>query len=276
MEKAFPATIQKETDLQKRARLSIQDVTDSIKNWKLWTTLAWQDIRLRYRRSALGPLWITISMAVMIYTLGTVYSFLFKTDIATYFPHVASGILIWSFISMSTIELVDTFIESAHFIKQVKLPFTTYILRNLTRNIIVFLHNFLAVCPLLIYYRIPVHPLAAIGGLCILGCIAFIYGTTLAMLGSRYRDIRQLIQSLLQLIFYITPVMWMPSMLPERFQFMVKLNPFHQMIELVRAPLMGKLPSLYTYAFTCGLLTIGLAFMFFLLTKVRHRIAFWV
>lgn len=276
MEQTAPLDRKTESPLQKRIRLSLKDISDSMRNWTLWTTLGWQDIRLRYRRSALGPLWITISMAVMIYTLGTVYSFLFKTDLASYFPHVACGILVWTFISTTTIELVDTYIEAGHFIRQIKLPFTTYVLRNLARNVIVFFHNLLAVVPLLIYYHKSASPLIALGGLLILCAIAFVYGTALAMLGARYRDIRQLIQSLLQIVFYLTPIMWMPHMLPERFTFVALLNPFYHLIQLIRGPLMGEIPSALTYGCTLGLLGVGCAMMFFLLFRSRHRIAFWI
>ncbi len=276
MEHVEKLKIKTETSRQVRTRLSTQDIADSLKNWKLWSTLGWHDIRLRYRRSTLGPFWITISMAVLIYSLGMVYSFLFKADITSYFPHLACGILVWTFLSTITMEFVDSFIESSHFIKQLKLPYTTYILRNLTRNLIIFFHNLLAVLPLLIYYKVPVNPLAALGGLILFSTIGFFFGTALAMLGSRYRDIKQLVQSLLQMIFYLTPIMWMPSMLPDRFQIVIKLNPVQQMIQLIRAPLLGEFLSLYTLTYCLGLLVFGFALMVFLLIKGRHRIAFWV
>lgn len=270
--KPFNQTISTPSHLQ----LSLGDIVDSLKNWRLWTTLGWHDIRLRYRRSMLGPLWITISMAVMIYTLGMVYSYLFKADIQSYFPHLACGILIWNFFSSMTMEFVDGFIESAHLIKQIKLPYSTYILRILTRNFYIFLHNFLAVVPILIYYRIAVHPLAVLCGISLFLSVGFVYGMILAMLGSRYRDIKQLVQSLLQVVFYLTPIMWMPTMLPERFQILIKLNPAHQMIQLIRAPLLGELPSLYTCCYNSGLFAVGISLLLFLFKKGRHRIAFWV
>lgn len=257
-------------------QLSFGDIVNSLKNWRLWTTLGWHDIRLRYRRSMLGPLWITISMAVMIYTLGMVYSYLFKADISSYFPHLACGILIWNFFSTTTMEFVDGFVESAHLIKQIKLPFSTYILRILTRNFYIFLHNLIAVVPILIYYKTVPHPLAVICGLSLFIVIGFVYGMALAMLGSRYRDIKQLVQSLLQVIFYLTPIMWMPTMLPERFQILIKLNPAQQMIQLIRSPLLGEFPSLYTCCYNLGLFTFGISLLLFLLKKGRHRIAFWV
>ncbi|MEM8727767.1 MAG: ABC transporter permease [Chlamydiota bacterium] len=259
-----------------RFKLSLEDITDSYKNWKVWLLLGWHDVRLRYRRSTLGPFWITATMVVLICSLGTVYSFLFKAAIADYFPYLACGILLWNFLMTTTMEFVDTFVEGAHFIKQIKLPYTLYVLRTLSRNLIVFFHNFLAVLPILIFYQIPVRPVSILIGLTLLSMIGFSFGTALAMLGSRYRDIKQLMQSVLQLIFYLTPIMWLPSMLPERFQILIRLNPIQQMIELVRIPLLGNSPSPYIFIYCLGVLISGIALMLFLLTKSRHRIAFWV
>lgn len=255
---------------------SLGDIINGLKSWRLWTTLGWHDIRLRYRRSMLGPLWITISMAVMIYSLGVVYSYLFKANITSYFPHLACGSLIWNFLSSTIMESVDGFVESSHLIKQIKLPFSIYILRILIRNFYIFLHNLIAVVPLLIYYKIPVHPLPLLCGIALFLGIGFIYGMALAMLGSRYRDIKQLVQSLLQVIFYLTPIMWMPSMLPDRFQILIKLNPVQQMIQLIRAPLLGEFPSFYTCCYNLGLFAFVISLLLFLLKKGRHRIAFWV
>lgn len=258
------------------ARLSIQDLKAGIESWRIWTLLGWHDIRLRYRRSVLGPFWITISMAVMIYTLGTVYAYLFKMDISSYFPHLACGMIIWNFFSTLTMECVDGFTENAHLIKQIRLPFSTYILRTVMRNVFIFCHNLPAVLPILFFYHVPVNVLAFVGGVTLFIGISFVYGMALAMLGSRYRDIKQLVQSLLQIIFYLTPIMWMPHMLPERFQFVITLNPVQQMIELIRAPLLGHAPSLFTWGYTSTLLAVGASFLLFLLNKSRHRIPFWV
>src|SRR3990167_5468257 len=121
--------------------LGLSDLIEGIKKWRIWFLLGWQDIKMRYRRSFLGPFWITISMAVMIYTMGFLYAKLFKIELTNYFPFLAAGILIWNLISTSIIEMTNAFIESTGFIRQIKLPFTVYILRTLTRNFIVFIHN---------------------------------------------------------------------------------------------------------------------------------------
>lgn len=262
--------------IKKRWSLALRDIFEGFQNWRIWLTLGWQDIILRYRRSILGPFWITLSMGVMIYSMGFIYSFLFKANISSYFPHVASGILMWTFLSTVIMDFVSGFIDSSHIITQIKLPFTTHILRILVRNYIIFLHNLLAVLPILIYFKIPVKLPACIIGLLLIGFCSFFYGMILSMIGARFRDMKQFVQSLLQVIFYITPIMWLPDMLPVKFAFVIKMNPFYQLIELVRSPLMGNLPSSNILTSILLLTTFGMSLMLLILFKARHRIAFWI
>src|SRR5689334_17341702 len=74
-----------------------RDLLSGIWDWPMWTTLGWNDIRQRYRRSVLGPFWITISMAVFITLLGVIYSHIFKIELQTYLPYLALGYIIWGF-----------------------------------------------------------------------------------------------------------------------------------------------------------------------------------
>ncbi len=276
MEKILSLIKFKKNNFNQKIYLSFLDIVGGIQNWRIWVTLGWQDIQQRYRRSVLGPIWITLSMVVMIYSLGFIYGGLFHMDLAKYFPHIASGMLIWTFIASMILEVVDTFIESAHYIKQIKLPFTTYILRILFRNYIVLAHNFVAMIPLLFYFQISSHILMILLGLVLIGLCSFSVGLTLAMLGARFRDIKPIVQNVLQLIFYMTPIMWMPEMLPQRLSFIVKFNPIHQLIELIRAPLIGNFPSSYSFNTSLMITGVSMVVMFWLFVRVRHRIAFWV
>ena len=276
MEKTTSLIRKKQYLLNKNFYYCWLDIVEGFRNKRLWITLGWQDIQHRYRRSVLGPIWITLSMSVMIYTLGFIYGGLFKMDLSKYFPHIATGILLWHFIAGMIQEEIDAFIECAHYIKQIKLPFTTYILRVIVRNYVVFAHNVIAIIPLLIYFRIPTQIYLVFLSLTLVGVCAFSYGIVLAMLGARFRDIKPIIQNILQIVFYVTPIMWMPEMLPERYSFVVKINPFHQLIELIRAPLLGRFPSGYSLVASLIITALGIIMMFWLFRRARHRIAFWV
>ena len=84
----------------------------------IWWTLAWFDIVLRYRRSMLGPLWLTLSMAAMIGGMGPLYSSLFGTELSKFFPHLALGIIFWSFFSSMVTDSCNAFIGSSNYLSR--------------------------------------------------------------------------------------------------------------------------------------------------------------
>lgn len=258
---------------------AMTDVYQGLLSWRIWLALGYQDIRLRYRRSQLGPLWITLSTAVMIYSMGFVYAKLFKIDLSLYYPYIATGLVVWAFISSLILEASDAFIENAAFIHQSSIPFSVYILRLLTRNFIIFFHNLLPVLPILIYYKICPSKLGLLElafGLIILIIIGYSFGLLLAILGSRFRDMRPIVASLVQVFFLLTPILWQHSMLPQNLQKLTVFNPFYQLVELLRTPMLGQTLALSTIIFCLCLAGVGVILMLLILARSRHRIAFWM
>jgi ABC-type polysaccharide/polyol phosphate export permease len=258
--------------------LACQDIIQGIQSWRIWLLLGWQDIRLRYRRSILGPFWITLSMAVMIYSMGFLYGKLFKIDLTVYYPFLASGLVIWAFIAGLMNEGCEAFASASGFIQQIKLPYSIYILQVLVRNVTIFFHNLVAIIPILIFSQTMTLFLLLIFVLNFMIILfgGFCYSFILCIIGTRFRDIKQMVVSITQLFFLLTPVIWMPAMLPDRFGFLAEYNPFFQMINLLRAPLTGHVPDVFTYVYMGIFCAIGFLLMILLLWRTRHRIAFWV
>jgi len=121
------------------------DLLEAIAAYELWSFLAWQDIRIKYRRSKIGPMWITISMAVFCIALGIVYSQLFKTEIRELLPFLAIGLVVWGFLSSCLGEMPNLFVDNAPYIRDMRINPLTIIFRALARNAIVFGHNLLIV-----------------------------------------------------------------------------------------------------------------------------------
>ena len=275
------ALSEKRTFHQKsQTTLALTDLKDSLKNWRVWFMLAYQDIKLRYRRSVLGPFWITLSMAITVYTMGYLYSHLFHSNIMTYFPFLAAGMLSWALISSAIIELTEGFTVSEGLIKQIKLPYSLYIHRIVARNILIFFHNILVMVPIIIIFhktiKINFYTLLLIPGLLVIYLNAFFYGIALAMIGARYRDVSQIIRSLVQVTFFVTPVMWDPSILSPEKRYIADLNPFYSFIELIRAPITGAPPLLFNWIVTGGVTVIGIVFSFALFKRYRSRIVYWL
>jgi lipopolysaccharide transport system permease protein len=259
-------------------RLAVTDVYEGLKEWRIWFLLAWQDTKLRYRRSTLGPLWITLSMAVTIYTMGLLYGRLFKMDLSLYYPFLATGLLTWSLISSLLTEGASIFLEAEQFIKQVKQPYSIFVFRMVTKCFIVFFHNILVFIPIILFFNVKLnfHTLFIFLSLAILWINGIVYSVIFAILGTRFRDIVQLIISLVQVVFFLTPIIWSPSVLPERYQYIVKINPFAQFMELLRNPLLGSLPSAYAIFFITIVTLLGFFVSFVVFARYRARIPYWL
>jgi len=247
-------------------------------HWQMWFLLGSQDIKLRYRRSTIGPFWLTISTAVTIYSMGFLYSYLFRTDIHTYFPYLASGIISWTFIASLLQESSSELVESVIYIKNQSCYMSIFIMRLILRNCIVFLHNFIVLIPIVLYFNVEINSnsLLIIPGLFILCLNAFTWGGIIAILGTRYRDFQQIVKSLIQVIFFVTPVMWLPALLPEKYHYIIDFNPFAQYLALIRNPMLGQSIGLNTIVFVGALSLLGLGLFALCMNKYKHRIVFWL
>ncbi len=258
--------------------LAWDDIADGLKSWRIWVLLAWHEVKLRYRRSTLGPFWITISMAITIYTMGILYGHLFKMDLAVYYPFLATGILGWNLISLIVNDATITYVNADQFIKQMKQPYSFFMFQSVTRNFIIFFHNIVVLAPLILFFHLKINAntLFIFVSLVILWINAVSYSTILALLGTRFRDIPILVASLIQVVFFLTPIMWSPTILPLRYHYVIDLNPFAQFMELFRNPLLGTMPSSYALVTTFGLTILGVFSAFIIFSRYRARIAYWL
>lgn len=269
---AFPHITQKE--------LAQQDFRQSLVKWRIWLMLAYQDIKLRYRRSILGPFWITISMANTVYSMGYLYGHLFHIELEQYYPFLVAGMLSWSLISTIVLDMIDGLINSESLIKQIKLPYALYIHRIAARNMIIFFHNLLVIVPILAifhqYAKVNLYSLLLIPSLFVIYINSISYGIILGMIGARYRDISQIIKSLIQVIFFVTPVMWAPNVLGRHSYLIVDLNPFYAFIEIIRQPLLGHLPTLNNLYMVFIISALGFLISNRMFAKYRARVIYWL
>tara|TARA_B110000444_G_C18803570_1_gene578727 strand:- start:960 stop:1718 length:759 start_codon:yes stop_codon:yes gene_type:complete len=241
--------------------------------------LASHDIRSRYRRSVIGPFWLTISMGVMIASIGIVFGQIFKTPIDEYLPFLAAGIILWAFITGAINEGCTGFIDAEGMIKQLPIPLFVHILRVLWRNLLILAHNIL-ILPLVLLVMgkgIGLEALLAIPGLLLVAlCLSWV-ALLFAMLCARYRDLAQIVASVLQVMFYLTPIIWMPSLLPDRMgATFLQLNPFYHLLELIRAPLSGVVPGLTSWFVVLSIAVVGWAFTLLVFSRLRHSVAYWL
>ena len=120
---------------------AVDDLRTGISSWRLGHFLAWQDIKQRYRRSTLGPIWMTLSFGVQIFTMGFLSAFLFGAALEKSFPYVCAGMLLWALITQTINEGAGLFVASARYITQIKCPLTVFLIQTVWRNIIIAGHN---------------------------------------------------------------------------------------------------------------------------------------
>lgn len=257
--------------------LALRDIITGWRCWRIWTLLAYQDIRLRYRRSTLGPFWLTLSMAITVYSMGFLYSRLFHVDLQYYFPFLTAGMLAWSLINTIISELTEGFVSAEGLLKQIKLPYTLFIHRAVYRNLLIFFHNVVVLIPVLLIFhhsaKVDWYSLLILPALIIIYILGIIYGMLLALICARFRDIAQIVKSLLQVIFFMTPVMWTP---PAKYQIIAALNPFYACVDIIRAPLMGKLPEMDSLLMLGFILSLGIFLYILIFPKYRSRIIYWL
>jgi lipopolysaccharide transport system permease protein len=272
--KAAPASVQRPDAI---ASIVSAEVVAGFRAWPVWMILGWDDIRQRYRRSVLGPFWITLSMGIFILVLGVIYSRLFHTNIQTYIPFLSAGFTVWGFISQTTNESCMAFNEGGRIIKQIKLPYSIYVLRVVWRNFIVFLHTVVIFIPVAIIFKVmpSLATLYVLPGL-FLVCVNVTWvATTLAVLSTRYRDMPPIVGTGVQIMMFATPIMWPVSSLNGA-AIIAEINPLYHLLEIVRAPMLGTSPELESWLIAGGMAVAGSLFATALLASKARRIVFWL
>jgi ABC-type polysaccharide/polyol phosphate export permease len=257
--------------------LKNNDLTSALERRELWLYLAWQDIRLRYRRSKIGPFWITLSMTIFILSLGVVYSQLFKMEVAEYLPFLAVSFVLWGLISTTLGDAPNIFVDAASYLKDIRINPMVIILRIITRNTIIFLHNLIILVGIYLYFGINPGLNLMIGLVGMLLVLLNLIALTipLSFLGARYRDVGPIVQSLVQVIFFVTPITWMPKLVSSH-SLILKINPFSYYLDLVRTPLLGASPELDSWVVSILTLVFFTALSCWIYSAKSRRIAFWI
>lgn len=259
-------------------RKALRDIGQGCwQRWELWGTMGFHDIRQRYRRSLLGPFWITISMGIMIGTLGLLYSTIFKVETQEYMPYLTAGFLVWGLLSTLILDGTNVFIASEGLIRQLAAPLSIHVYKVLWTNLIILAHNIWIFVFVALWYQLnpgwtvllaaPALLLFLINGLWI--------GLLLGMLSARFRDIPLIVTTILQVAFFITPVFWKPDMLTGRMM-LLHANPFYYFVEIMRAPLLGNVPQAEHWISVLVITVLGWGITLLFFTAYRWRLAYWV
>nr|WP_242011455.1 ABC transporter permease [Acetobacter fallax] len=255
---------------------AMRDFRQGLGLFRLGWMLGWLDIKLRYRGSMLGPFWMTISTAILVGSMGVLYATLFHIELRIYLPFLSFSLILWAYLNSTVSEGCAAFTRSAGLIHAVRMPFSVHVLRVTVRNFLTFLHSVGVIALVFVIFRIePTLNWQIPAGLGLWA--ADLYAITLLMgvLGARFRDIPPVMGSVMQILFFITPVLWKPDLIYTGRQYLL-FDPCYPMIEIVRGPFMGTpvRPSIWLVAVLYSIVLWVVSFLLF--ARMRARLAYWV
>jgi ABC-2 type transport system permease protein len=266
-------------------RAALTDLRTGWAQRSLWGHLGWQDIRQRYRRSVLGPIWISITMAVTAVALGILYAGLFQNDLSRQLPYILVGFIIWNFISGCISEGSEVFISNVGLITHLPAPLSVHLYRLIWRQSLFFVHNLLVYVVMLVVFPQPLNwaSLTAVPAFALLVVNGAWIALLLGIVTTRFRDLTPITQSVVQLAFFLTPIVWIYQDLldspnptiAERAR-LAELNPFLHFVEILRRPMLGEPQELRNWIVVLVITVVGWALTLFVLRRYRARVSYWV
>lgn len=269
-----PIPIQRNSD----ENPSLYEIVLALSAWRLWLRLAWLDVVQRYRRSLLGPLWVTITMSVTIGGIGIVFGNLFGAKPEEYLPYLATGIILWTFYTSLVMEGANVFVSSDNLINQTAMPFGFHVFRSVARNIIIFFHHLVVFIVVALIFGVGSVGsfLTAIPGLALVVLTGCALGFGLGIVAARFRDVVLIVQNAMQLLMYLTPIFWEKKNLSENLGFIADYNPMFHYLEIVRGPMLGNPASTVSWLITGSFTAFLCVFGFLMYHRYRRSVAFWL
>ena len=260
-----------------RQRAAWRDLGEGAHLYKLVAKLGMLDIRLRYRGSMIGPFWVTLSTAIMVVALGFLYSRLFKMNLQEYLPYLSISLILWNSLSGMMTDACNVFIESESMIRSVRMPFSVHVGRMVVRNQMVLAHNVIVIVAVFAWFWTwpGAEGLLAIPAYAVWLVDTFAAAMLLGSFCARFRDIPPIVQSVMQIAFFVSPIIWKPETLGPAQKYLV-LDPFYTLLEIVRGPLLGQSPGLSIWVSALGYSAVVWVLAWVLFSRVRGRLAFWV
>jgi ABC-type polysaccharide/polyol phosphate export permease len=215
------------------------DFKNSLARINVAYIFAWYDIKLRYRRTKLGLIWISLTVLIESMILSVLFSNLFHEPFLSYYPYVFSGRVIWQLIAGFLNESILAIPSAKNYILNHNIPPPVFIMRIGLRNVLIFFHSSLfvfAICAFNYqsywsYFNIFLIPVMAL----LIVIMLFPFALILALLGARFRDIIFLMPYCMQILFYLTPIVWKSTSLSSKYSFYLAFNPITPMLELLRS-----------------------------------------
>jgi ABC-type polysaccharide/polyol phosphate export permease len=239
-----------------------------------------RELKVRYRRSAIGFVWTMLQPLLMMLVLQTVFSSIFRGFSITNYPvYALSGVLFWNFFSQSIVSSMNSLRGNAQLLQKLPVPKAVFPLANVLSGVV---NLCFALVPLFIILLVTGHPLTpALFFLPVSIFLAALFtlgaGLLLSPLAVFFSDVVELIGVILSLLMYLTPVFYPKEIVPERLRWVVRFNPIRSILETFRDPIyQGEIPPLPHLAVCTGIAILAFAVGSWVFRRNSDRIPFYV
>ncbi|WP_118986070.1 ABC transporter permease [Photorhabdus sp. CRCIA-P01] len=254
----------------KKSKTSLREIIDSR---YIILQLVKRDFSVRYKQTSLGWLWAVINPLANFILFAVVFGLLVRVPTpeyaAPYSAVLVVGIIYWNFFSACMSSVSDSLINNIHLIKKVYFPRIVFGLSSTFVAVVDFIIAFVFFIPVLIYLKVNINitKLLLITPVAVFTTILFAWGLGcfMSILKVRYKDFRHFIPLFMQILFYISPIVYTASIIPDEYQFYYQINPLVHIIELARYGFLGgnDVPSI-AITFTASVLVAVLGGMYFI------------
>lgn len=262
-----------------RIHAAASDLRAGLYMWRTWTYLAFETIKNQYRRTVLGPWWITLQTVAFVLGLAAIFSQILNADIKTFLPYVAVGLLVFNLLSGLTRAASTVFTGAADSMKSTRQPLSNLVLKAVAVELIQFGHNalifvaFVAIglvpLSLKMLIAVPVLGLIVANGV----ALGFWLGTAVA----RFRDVDPLVGSILQILVFFTPVFYRLEDLDRGSRgALLGWNPFLYLLESVRQPLLDAPLQGRYFVGTAIVTAVNVLLAGLIFVRHRSRLPYWV
>ncbi len=257
--------------------LAARDLLEGLRGWEFWTAMGLQGVRRAYRRSVLGPLWLTISLAVTVTALSLLYGQLLGVPLERFAPHVALGFIAWQFLSGAVTGSCQVFVRRRAWILNARRPLAVFVFEDVWENFLTMAHNAPVYVAVAVVFQVAAGPAAlqVAPGLALVAVNAVWVGLLLGTVCARFRDVAPIVGSVMRVAFFVTPVIWMPELLGPRAH-LALYNPFTYFVELIRAPLLGRTLPAATWMLVLAVTAVGWAAAWLVFVRYRSRVPYWL
>ncbi|MCR9271089.1 MAG: ABC transporter permease [Henriciella sp.] len=242
-----------------------------------WRHLAHQDMTLQYARSAIGPFWITLTMALQLVALTYLFTGLFGAPVEIIAPWVTIGVIIWTLMSASLSESASVLSFNKSYLMEAETSISGFVMSIVIKNVMIAAHHSILI--VLLFIWLAISPSWAWAWVLLSLPLIIVFttglGIALAIFAARFRDVKRVTESFLMIGFFLTPVLWRPQELVKN-EFVATYNPFTHLIAIVRQPLLGQTPDALAWTVSIYSTVIVLALALYSIARYRTKVPFWL